>query len=492
MTPAAPLARLRSTIPGLDALLGGGFFASAVYIVHGPPGSGKTIFANQLCFGHVAQGRSAVYVTLLAESHARMMQHLRPMRFFDESAIPERLRYISAYAELESHGLDGLLAALRREMADRRTGVLVLDGLVTASDSAGSDRELKKFIHEIQTNAIFHDCTVFLLTSGPAQRVSAEHTMVDGILELEDSLIGVRAQRSITVRKFRGARPLRGKHNFQITDTGLQIFPRIESMFEQAPDAAGAELRLSTGMPSLDAMLAGGYPARSVTVVTGSTGTGKTTLALHFLSRASAAEPGLFFGFYESPERLKLSARACRLDLELLERAGALGFEWHCQGEHLLDELGHRLLDAVSARGVRRLVIDGLGGFFEAAAYPERIGRYIACLVNELRLRGVTVLMTLETRDIVGSVVPTPYGISAIVDNLLFLRFAEVEGGMKRLVSVIKARSTAFDPQVRALEITPQGSYVRGHYTTEGAIIPTAEPIPRFTLQGSGDGSPGS
>ena len=177
-----------------------------------------------------------MYVTLLAESHARMLQHIRPMSFFDESAIPDRLSYISAFHDLEADGLKGLMAVLRREMRARHVSVLVLDGLVAAAEAAQTDRELKKFIHEVQTSAVFHGCTVFLLTSGSPQRVNAEHTMVDGLLELEDRLFDARSERSIQVRKFRGAGSLRGKHAFRINDDGLAVFPRIEALFQLPPE----------------------------------------------------------------------------------------------------------------------------------------------------------------------------------------------------------------------------------------------------------------
>ena len=146
-----PVERLRSAVPGLDTILGGGFFRSGVYIIQGLPGCGKTILANQVCYGHIAQGGAAVYVTLLAESHSRMIQHLSTLSFFDVKAFPDRLAYISAFHELESAGLKGLMGVLRREMRTRKVGVLVLDGLVAASEVAGA-LDLKKFIHELRAS----------------------------------------------------------------------------------------------------------------------------------------------------------------------------------------------------------------------------------------------------------------------------------------------------------------------------------------------------
>lgn len=476
---ASNLERLPSGVDGLDTVLGGGFFKSGVYIVQGVPGSGKTVFANQLCYRHVAAGGRAVYVTLLAESHSRMLQHIRPFSFFDESVLADRLSYISAFNNLEADGLKGLMDVLRREMRARNVSVLVLDGLVAAAEAASTDRELKKFIHEMQTSAVFHGCTVFLLTSGGSPlRVNAEHTMVDGLLELEERLFDARSERFVQVRKFRGASSLRGKHSFRITDDGLRVFPRIEALFTEPPASTAAGAALSTGVASLDALIGcGGLPAASATVVIGSTGTGKTTLGVQFLSLSSADEPGLLMGFFESPARVRAKAKALGCDIDALERSGALELLWHSQGEHVLDELGHRLLDEVDRRRVRRLVIDGLSGFFEAATHPERSNRFFSCLVNELRRRGVTVLLTLETRDVVGSTVSAPYGVSGFVDNLIFIRFAEVEGRVTRLMSITKMRDSDFSVGVHAMRIGDSGMTIAGIHASEGDVIPSAKPV---------------
>jgi circadian clock protein KaiC len=325
-----------------------------------------------------------------------------------------------------------------------------------------------------------------MLTSGFAPRLSAERTMVDGLIELEDRLFDVRSQRAIHISKHRGSKLLGGKHSFQIDEGGITVFPRIEAMYSDARPTGYDAASVSTGIPSLDAVImGGGFPKQSATVVVGSTGTGKTTLGLHFLAQSTPAEPGLLFGFFESPERLRTSAKAFGIDLANLEASGAVTLLWHSQGEHILDELGHRLLQVVAEKRVRRLVIDGLSGFFESATYPERIGRFFACLTNELRRRGVTLFTTLETRDVVGSVVPTPYGISAIIDNVLFLRLAEDAGQVHRVISLIKVRNSSFDAGLRTLHISPAGMRLGSRYTSGGDVIPSAEPIAH---KGSADG----
>ena len=473
----APIERLHSAVPGFDQILGGGLFRTGVYIIQGLPGCGKTILANQICYGHVAEGGSAVYVTLLAESHSRMIQHLSTLSFFDVKAFPDRLAYISAFHELETAGLKGLMTVLRREMRTRKVGVLVLDGLVAASEGA-TDLDLKKFIHELQSIAVLQDCTVLLLTSGNIHRMAAEHTMVDGLVEVEDKLFDARSERSIQVRKFRGAGPLRGKHSMRIDNDGITVFPRIESLYRSAVVDKSGEEPVTSGVPSLDSMLTlKGIPASSSTVVIGSTGTGKTTFGVHFLHASSAEEPGLHLSFFEGPDRIRSKARSLGMPLDELEANGSVELMWQSPGEASVDEIAERLLSAVARRGVRRLVIDGLSGFLESTVYQERISRFFSCLVNELRSRRVSVLMTLETRDVVSSVVSMPWGVSGLVDNLFFLRFVHDEGHVQRLLTIIKMRDTDYQAGLRRLHIDSQGMHIAGTYRADGDVIPSAQPV---------------
>ena len=221
----------------------------------------------------------------------------------------------------------------------------------------------------------------------------------------------------------------------------------------------------------------------------GSTGTGKTTMGLHFLSRSSVEEPGLLFGFFESPGRLRAKGQKMGLNITALEAAGALHLMWASQGEHVLDEMGHRLLDAVQELNIKRVVIDGLSGFFESAVHPERITRYFSCLVNELRRRGATVMMTLETRDVVGSLVSLPYGVSGFVDNLFFLRFVEDQGHVKRLLTITKMRDAQFELGLHAFHIGQQGMQIAGLHTADGDVIPSAA-VPRAHQTSSHSGFP--
>ena len=257
----AVLERFPSGIPGLDVILNGGFLKGGLYIIQGPPGTGKTILGNQLCFNHIRGGGRALYITLLAEYHARMMQHLSIMSFFDSSKIPDQLAYLNGLRELHDNGLKGLLDLLRREITTRDASVLVIDGIVGARRAVEDEQAFNEFVRELQAVAIATECTVFVLTSAQGSRITPEHTMVDGIIELVDQLSGWAAESSLQVVKFRGSSVLRGRHAFKITDDGIVVHPRIEALLARPshPDSGGGA-KVPSGVDQLDIMLDGGLP----------------------------------------------------------------------------------------------------------------------------------------------------------------------------------------------------------------------------------------
>lgn len=454
--------RFATGVPGLDAVLGGGVFDGGIYIIQGAPGAGKTILGNQICFAQAAQGRNALYITLLAESHARMIGHMRRMTFFDEAAIPDRMSYVGAFKTLEDDGLRGLLDVVRREVRTRNASILVLDGLITVHEKARSELELKKFIHELQTQAAFSNCTMFLLTSAfDADAHPPEHTMVDGLIELQSALHGRRAERSLQVHKLRGSWFMGGKHSYRITENGHAIYPRVEALLETPSvwDSADGPM-VSVGIAGVDKMLGGGVDTHSVTVVLGPSGSGKTTAGLQFLTGGASDEKAMLFGFHENPMALRIKADSLKLPLKA--REGKISLLWRPQTEAVLDEVATELLTTIRQNGVRRLVIDGIEGFSKLTDEKERIGSFLSALCNELRALGVTTLATAET-DHAGMTPGQPLkgvnqtGLSAVAENIIALHLAALRSENHRLMTILKSRDRRTDMRMRRFEIVDGG-----------------------------------
>ncbi|MDR0208498.1 MAG: AAA family ATPase [Pseudomonas putida] len=477
---AEPLKRLATGIDGLDVLLKGGLIAGASYIVQGPPGVGKTILANQLACNHVRSGGRVLVATLLSESHERLFQYLSTLEFFDPALVGDPIQFVSAFDTLEQEGLDAVVRLLRQEIARQQASLLIVDGLLNARVRAETSLDTKKFVSELQGHAAFAGCTVLLLTSARLQEGSPEHTMVDGVIELSEQLLGSRAVRQIQLRKTRGSGAMSGLHECLIDQTGLRVFPRLEALYSH-PSQMGSDTltRVGTGIATLDEMLGGGVAKGSVSLVMGPSGIGKTSLGLAFLGPCSREAPGLHFGFYETPARLRLKAAALGHDLAEREREGSLVFCWQTTTEGLLDQLGGGLLERVEALGAQRVVIDSLGAFSRLAFDPARLNAFFRALTGELRARDVSVLLTWEMRDIFGSEITAPApDLSSIVDNLLLLRFVELESQLRRMVSVLKVRDSHHDPALHELSIGPQGIVLRKAF--EGACgVLSGTPVPQ-------------
>ncbi len=314
---------------------------------------------------------------------------------------------------------------------------------------------------------------MLLLSSAMGVKETPEYAIVDGIVELSDQLLGWSSESTLQVVKLRGTSYLRGRHAFRITGDGLVVYPRIEALLARPsrldPGAAGT---VPSGVDRLDAMLGGGLPAASTTMVMGPSGVGKTTLGLQFLSRCSMGEPGLLFGFYETPARIHAKAEAVCKPLGNLLDSGTVEALWQPPTDGLLDAYGERLLENVRRRGVRRLVIDGLGAFQSAAVEPVRLNQYLTALMNELRALGVTTVYTLAVPDIIGPYIRAPAGELTIPsDNLILMRYVEVRSRLHRIVSVIKVRNSDFDATLYEYVTTGQGLQI-------GDVLDSAEMVP--------------
>ncbi|PTL83365.1 ATPase domain-containing protein [Vitiosangium sp. GDMCC 1.1324] len=468
-----PVRRVSTGSSGLDTILHGGWAHGGTYMVTGSPGAGKTILGNQLCFSHVASGGHAVFVTMLSESHERMMTHLRRMHFFRRDVIGQSLHYVSGYATLKAEGLDGLARLLYRSVREHQATVLVVDGLLAVQESVGSALAFREFLHALGVHNALAGCTTLLLTNQQESPADPQFAMVDGVLMLE--LRGLRAVRTLEVTKLRGEAQLAGKHTFHITDNGLDVYPRLESLppLPPGPEQPDGKRRLGFGLTRLDEMLGGGLIPRSSTLVFGSPGSGKTLLGLHFLAQgAQQDEPGLYYGFMETSARLVEKAAGVGLQLRPWVDSGRLVLKTRVATETLPDALAYELLGLVEHHRVRRLVIDGLEPLVQETMDSRRIPGFLTALTHRLRSRGVTVLMTQQTHVLFGPRLEAKLeGLEAIVDNIVFLRYVELRSQLYRMLSILKMRESDYEPALREFSISARGIDVAETFESAEAIL---------------------
>ncbi len=466
--------RLATGLSGLDTIWLGGPARGGAYLIMGRPGAGKTILASQICFNHVAAGGRALFVTLLTESPSRLLHHLGDFEFFDKKQVGAGIKYVSGYGVLEQEGLSGLLKLLRRMIRDERPTVLVIDGLLIAGVVAESELEIKKFIHELQISVELVGCTVLMLTSESGSDHYALRTMVDGVLELRFDPFGMSIVRTVEVVKSRGTDFLPGRHRLEIRKQGLVIYPRIETALNASAERRRPPgPRLPFGIEGLDAMLSGGLPPASVTMLLGAAGSGKTLLGLSFLAAgAHAREPGLFLGFSETPAELIQNAQG--LDgLARQLKSKHVGFLWQRPGAATIpDAVAHRVLDQVKARGVRRLFIDGTAGLKDFFFDPARTVEFFSVLCNELRRLGVATILAEETRDLFGPAIELSMSaLAPMPDTIIVLRHVELRAKLHRLISVMKMRGGSNDSALREFVISSRGLELSSTFDSAEAVL---------------------
>jgi circadian clock protein KaiC len=408
-----------------------------------------------------------------------MLKNLHTMQFFDAQVINNGLSYVGAYRALRDEKLRGLLEMVRRVILDEKASLLVIDGISPARAMADSDVALKEFVVELQMLSGMTNCTTILLANMTAADANdPEHTMVDGLVELAFERHRRRTLRTIEVLKFRGTPHLLGRHELAITERGVEIHPRLEDLLDGSTrPAAASDQRLATGIRELDTMLYGGVLRGSTSVALGFSGSGKTTLGLHFLNTgADADEPGVLFGFYESPDRLCQGGERMGLDLRKQAKRGKFSHIWQPSYEFGLDELGTRLLREVERVGAKRLVIDSLDGFRQAAFDPARTIRFITALLGELRARDVTTILTDETLKPSGPEMEMRVeGISALVENLLLLEYMTIGPKLRRLISIVKQRASAHETTAREFFLTGRGIEVAPDARSAAEVVAQSE-----------------
>jgi circadian clock protein KaiC len=464
---------LPTGVEGFDAILGGGLPAHHVYLIQGLAGSGKTTLACQIGFAQARLGKKVLILTLIAESHAKLLQHLRNFSFFDDRFVGQNIVFYSGYTSLAEGGLRDLINFITESLNDQRPEIMIIDGFRTVRETKESELSLSEFMHSLNTLVSTMGCTTFLLSPIEGNLPESENTLVDGLVELSQFHDGVRTIRELKVLKVRGGDHLLGKHAFEVCGEGIVVYPRLEAVATRTNRPADSSNSIvGFGIPSLEQLTNGGVMKGSTTNLVGSPGAGKTLMGLHFINQGLRQnEKCLMLGFYESPQRVVQKAAKVGIDLAGALENGNLEIIWKLPLEVLMDELALRVLDNIDRRGVTRLFIDGIDGFLHIAIHPERIKTFATALVNELRTRNVTTFFTQELPYFKESYARAESIQSILYENIMLLGYTEIDGINYRRFSVMKMREGDYDPAIQLMTISDAGIAIGGPISSLGKQV---------------------
>jgi circadian clock protein KaiC len=456
--------RLATGVPGLDELLGGGVPEFSFNLLAGTPGSGKTTMAHQIMFSLANPDRRALFFTVLGEPPLKMLRYQQQFPFFDVSKINQSIKFVNLAADLLEGDFNRVLARIDAEVQAFAPSLVFVDSFRSVVQSAkamdAGAGGLQHFVQQLGMQMTSWLATTFLIGEylAPEAESSPVFTVADGIVWLSQLIHRESLVRKIQIVKMRGQAQSLGVHTFRIGNNGLEIFPRAVLKPEGAkPFHIEGDQRLSLGIPQLDQMMGGGLPVGYSLLVVGPSGSGKTVLATQFLAEGvRMGEPGVVAAFEKSPNQLMSHRLNAMID------SGDVGVINTRTLDLSLDEILHDMVAMILRMKAKRVVIDSLSGFEMALAsmFREDFRESLYRLVATLTEMGVTVLMTAEVEDRYSELRFSSYGNAFLTDAIVMQRYIEMQGKLRRVISVVKVRGSAHSDEIRLYEISAEGIQV--------------------------------
>jgi circadian clock protein KaiC len=439
--------RVQTGIRNLDSILRGGIPKGSLCVVGGPPGSGKTILSQQICFHNASPESPALYFNTLSEPTAKTLRCLREFSFADPDKLERSVRFVDLGKLLREKGLESAASLMMEEVRRTQPGLVVIDSFKVFNDLSKAPEELRKFGYEIAVNLMAWEVTALLL--GEYGRVDYElnpvFSITDGLWLLSHREASGEQQRFLQIVKMRGTGHSMDEHSFMIGSDGIDVYaPRvtIRRLPRSAVTTDGTVERLQTGISNLDKLLGEGIPLGSSILVSGVAGTGKTMLLLEFVYRgALAGEKGILFSFEETEERLRAAARGLGWNLDAEIERGMVELVFIPQPDIMLEKHLLMIHEKLNESNARRVAVDSVSVFLHKVKDPQ-INRekifQLATIVHNTHSVG---LFSADVPS--GSNQISRFGVEETVVDGVILLTAIVEGLHRhRYIEVYKLRNT--------------------------------------------------
>jgi len=468
-----PQDRLSTGIPGFDEILHGGLIPGRAYLVRGQPGTGKTILGLHFLSSGAEAGEKSLYITL-GESAEQIRTNaealgfdLKGIAFLDLSPTSQFFTEIQTYdifspAEVEREPTTQQIINQVETLKPQR---IFLDAMTQfrylSPDAFQFRKQVLSFLRFLREQG----ATVLFTSEGSEEAPDDDlQFMSDGVIHLTFSS----EERSVSVSKFRGSDFRSGDHSMRLTQTGMEVFPHL---MPQVYSQEFALEVLSSGVPELDELLHGGFERSTITIISGPSGVGKSTLGLQFMKEAAGrGERSVIYAFEERKETLLHRCEGINIPVHAMIERGTLSVVQIEPLHYTPDEFANLVRYEVEQQKARIVMIDSISGYRLSVRGNELV-IHIHALCKYLQNMGVAVLLINEVETITGDFRPTEIGISYIADNLVFLRYLEMEGELRKAIGVLKKRMTDFEKTLREFEITRYGIKVGKPLTNLRGIL---------------------
>jgi circadian clock protein KaiC len=464
--PSGSQTRCKTHITRLDELLGPGIPWGSSLLISGVAGTGKTVLSLEFIYRGAKAGEKGILFSF-EETEERLRAAAQGLGWDLDREIDRGMVEIVFIPQpdimVEAH-----LLMMRERIDAMKAKRMVIDSVSV-------------YLHKVNDpqfarEKIFHLCTIvqnaqavgFFTTDIPygshqVSRFGVEETVVDGVVILSSTEEGLERQRYIEVYKLRNTAHLKGRHNVVIGQGGVSIFPRYGKDLapEAAPPALEVSTRLTSGIPGLDELLRGGFLRRSVTLLSGSAGAGKSTFGLQFLLEgAKRRQPGLYVSLEEGPEQLLASADALGLPLRAVVDTGLVQILYVSREHIRAGQFLTVLADRLKALKADRVVLDAATQMLTEHMAIDEFRHVLYKLVVRFKTLDITSILTLESPSLYSTERVTEQALSPIADNLLMLRYEGVKGRLVPMLTIVKTRGSDHDRGTHPITVAKGGMRV--------------------------------
>lgn len=458
--------KLPTYIPGFDFISRGGLPTGRTTLVAGSAGSAKTIFAVQfLAAGIIEEGHAGVFVTFedLPDELRRNMRSFgwdierweRENKWAFVDVSPDFEDPTPIIGTYDLGGLTSRIVHAVKRIGAKRVALDSLSALFMALPDAAA---LRGELYKIMTTLKQLNVTVIFTGErteeyGRVTRSEVEEFVSDNVVILRNLLTDERRRRTMEVLKFRGASHERGEVPFTITDNGIVVIPLTAQELTQT----SSTVRTTSGIERLDEMCGGGFFRDSVILVSGATGTGKTLMVTQFMNGGiKAGEKSLLFAFEESRDQLIRNAAAWGMDFLRMENEGLLKIVTAYPHAMPMEDHLVAMRKIIEEFEPQRVAVDSLSALervFSLRSFRE----FVIGLTALLKRRSIASLFTSTTPTLQGGGSITEKHISTLTDSIILLRYVEVGGSMRRVITVLKMRGSQHDPDIHEYTIESDG-----------------------------------
>lgn len=471
------LAKSPTGIKGLDEITGGGLPKGRPTLVCGGTGCGKTLLAMEfLVRGATEYGETGVYMSF-EEKSEELTKNFASLGFDLNDLVDQKklaLDYVhiekSEIEETGEYDLEGLFIRLGYAIDAIGARRVVLDTIETLFSGFTNEVILRAELKRMFT--FLKDKGVSAIITGEQgekslTRFGLEEYVADCVIFLSHTVEQQIATRRLRIVKYRGSAHGTNEYPFLIDEQGFAVMP-ISSI---GLDHAASSERVSTGIPRLDTMIGGkGYYQGSSVLVTGTAGTGKSSMAAHFVDAACRrGERCLYFAFEESRNQIIRNMRSIGIDLEQWVNKGLLEFRNSRPTLYGLEMHLVTMHKAIESFKPAIVVVDPISNLV-AAANDREVKSMLSRLIDFLKMKQITAFCT-DLTAVGGSQERTDVGISSLMDTWLLLQVIEGSGERNRGLYILKSRGMEHSNQVREFRLTDHGAIIEDVYVGTSGVL---------------------